>query len=81
MLSLCAWESLKVFLQEVIPEKNPVPGAVIAIQTFSDFLGFNPHCHIIVTDGCFYTKGMFRVAPPLEVKNWRPYSGIRFFPC
>ncbi len=27
-------------------EKNPVPGAVIAIQTFGDFHGFNPHCHI-----------------------------------
>jgi hypothetical protein len=32
----------------------PFPGAVIAIQTFGDFLGFNPHCHILVTDGCFY---------------------------
>jgi len=68
-LSLCAWESLKVFLQEVIPEKYPVPGAVIAIQTFGDLLGFNPHCHIMVTDGCFYGKGMFRVAPPLELKK------------
>ena len=32
--------------------------------------GFNPHCHILVTDGCFYgNKGMFRVAPPLELKK------------
>jgi len=30
-LSCCAWESLKVFLQEVVPEKEPIPGAVIAI--------------------------------------------------
>jgi hypothetical protein len=28
-------------------------GAVIAVQTFGGFLGFNPHCHILVTDGCF----------------------------
>jgi hypothetical protein len=42
----------------------------VAIQTFGDFLGFNPHCHILVTDGCFYgTRGMFRVAPPLELKK------------
>jgi hypothetical protein len=27
-----------------------VPGAVIAIQTFGDLLGFNPHCHILITD-------------------------------
>ena len=32
-------------------------------------LGFNPHCHILITDGCFYRKGMFRVAPPLELKK------------
>jgi hypothetical protein len=69
-LSRCAWESLKVFLREAVPEKDPVPGAVIAVQTFGDLIGHNPHCHILVTDGCFYgNKGMFRVAPPLELKK------------
>jgi len=69
-LSLCAWESLKVFLQEAVPENDPIPGAVIAMQTFGDFLVFNPHAHILVTDGCFYgNNGMFRVAPPLELKK------------
>jgi ribosomal protein S27E len=69
-LSRGAWESLKVFLQDAVPEDDPVPGAVIAMQTFGDFLGFNPHCHILVTDGCFYGDGgMFRVAPPLELKK------------
>jgi ribosomal protein S27E len=59
-LSRCQWR----------PENEPIPGAVIAMQTFGDFLGFNPHCHILVTDGCFYgEKGMFRVAPPLELKK------------
>ncbi|MCZ6479448.1 MAG: transposase [candidate division NC10 bacterium] len=37
-----------------------MPGAVITMQTFGDFLGFNPHCHILCTDGCFNGKGMFR---------------------
>jgi len=42
----------------------------VSSQTFGDSLGFNPHCYIIVTDGCFYgTKGMFRVAPPFEMKK------------
>ena len=69
-LSHSAWESLKVFLQEAVPQNDPIPGAVIAVQTFGDFLGFNPHCHILVTDGCFYgSRGMFRVAPPLELKK------------
>jgi hypothetical protein len=50
----------KVFLQEAVHENNPIPGAVIAIQSFGDFLGFNPPCHILVTDGCFYGNGMSR---------------------
>ena len=33
-------------------------------------LGYHSHTHILVTDGCFYgNKGMFRVAPPLELKK------------
>jgi hypothetical protein len=69
-LSRSAWESLKVFMQEAVPEKEPIPGAVIAVQTFGDFPGFNPHCHIPLTDGCFYgDKGMFLVAPPVELKK------------
>jgi len=69
-LSRCAWESLKVFMQQAVPEKEPIPGAAIAVQTFGDYLGFNPHCHILMTDGCFYgERGMFRVAPPLELKK------------
>ena len=80
-LSRCAWDSLKVFFQTIVPEEDAclrashrqaVPGAIIAIQTFGDFLGFNPHCHILCTDGGFYGQGlsactaqasMFRVAP------------------
>ena len=61
-LSRCAWESLEAVgtpCRKVSPD--PIPGAVIAMQTFGDFLGFNPHTHILVTDGCFYgSKGMFR---------------------
>lgn len=50
-------------------ELNPIPGTVIAIQSFGDFLGFNPHCHILVTDGYFYGNGLFRVSPPFELKK------------
>ncbi|MEK6655153.1 MAG: hypothetical protein AABY92_08410 [Thermodesulfobacteriota bacterium] len=69
-LSRCAWEALKIFLQEAVPKNDPTPGAVIDVQTFGDFLGFNLHCHILVTDGCFYGNGgMFRVVPPFELKK------------
>jgi len=45
-----------------------VPGAVIAIQTFGDFLGFNPHLHVLCSDGCFYGDGMFQVTPRSDTK-------------
>ena len=56
------------------PDRRPggerrIPCSVIAIQSFGDFLGFSPHCHILVKDGCFYGNDMFRVAFPLKLKK------------
>jgi len=68
-LSRCGWKSLKVFFQEAVPEEDAVPGAVIAIQSFGDFLGFNPHLHVLISDGCFYGNGMFKVAPSFDTKD------------
>ncbi|MGZ3596142.1 MAG: hypothetical protein ACXVAD_11270 [Syntrophales bacterium] len=39
-LSCYAWESLRMFLREAVPQKGAVPGAVIAVQTSGEFLGF-----------------------------------------
>ena len=68
-LSRCGWESLKAVFQETVPQDNAVPGAVIAVQTFGDFLGFNPHLHVLCSDGCFYGEGMFRVSPSFKLKD------------
>jgi len=68
-LSRCGWESLKAIFQETVPQDNAVPGAVIAVQTFGDFLGFNPHLHVLCSDGCFYGEGMFRVSPSFKLKD------------
>ena len=58
-LSLCAWRVLSEYLKASVSVDNPVPGCVIAVQTFGEFLNFNPHLHIIATDGCFYGDGEF----------------------
>ncbi len=68
-LGRCAWETLKEFFKEAVPEEDAVPGAVVAIHTFGDFLGWHPHLHVLCTDGCFYGNGMFRVAPLFEIKH------------
>ena len=73
-LSRCTWKSLKAFLEIAVLKQEATPGAVIAIQTFGDFLNFNPprrinpHCHVLCTDGAFYESGSFRVAPPLDTE-------------
>ena len=70
-LSRCAWEALRGFFREAVPQGDAMSGAVIAIQTFGDFLGFHPHCHVLCTDGCFYGKGVFRVVPRFDPKDLR----------
>ena len=67
-LSHCAWEALKEFYQMLVEDES-VPGASIAIQTFGDFLGFNPHTHVLISDGCFYGEGTFKVAPKFHLKD------------
>ena len=43
-----------------------MPGAVIAIQTFGGLLGYNPHLHVLITDGCFHPSGMLTVAQAID---------------
>ncbi|MBU0699054.1 MAG: transposase, partial [Proteobacteria bacterium] len=67
-LSRCGWEALKLYFKKAVKGQNAVPGAVIAIQTFGDFLGFNPHLHVLISDGCFHENGMFSVAPAIDTE-------------
>ena len=68
-LSRCGWEALKVFYTTGVSDEKVVPGAVVATQTFGDFLGFHPHLHILVSDGCFHKNGMFSVSPAVDTKS------------
>jgi len=49
-----------------VDSQNPV-------EIFGDFLGFNPHLHVLDSDGCFYgdgpAKAGFRVSPSFELKD------------
>jgi hypothetical protein len=56
-LSKCAWNILSDYLKQTVHDDQAVPAAVISVQTFGDFLNFNPHLHIIVADGCFSKDG------------------------
>jgi len=54
--------------KKAVTGKKSVPGAVIAIQSFGDFLGFHSHLHVLISDGCFHENGMFTVSPAIDTK-------------
>ncbi|MAF32740.1 MAG: hypothetical protein CL941_02075 [Desulfobacter sp.] len=67
-LNRCGWEALKTFYTTGVRDEKAVSGAVVATQPFGDFLGFHPHVHILVSDGCFHKNGMFFVSPAVDTK-------------
>jgi hypothetical protein len=60
-LSKCVNEVLSDYLKQTVTFENATPGIICAVQTFGDFLNFNPHLHIIATDGCFNKENDFMV--------------------
>src|SRR3989339_124787 len=68
-LSKCAWNVITAYLKSTVLDKDAVPGASIAVQTYGDFLNFNPHLHAIVSDGCFLKDGSFHTAPIFIIKD------------
>jgi hypothetical protein len=60
-LSRCVNDVLSNYLKEIVTFKNATPGIVCAVQTFGDFLNFNPHLHIVATDGCFNKNKDFMI--------------------
>ena len=80
-LSRCIWETLKIYYQHCHPGKKSIPGATIAIQTFGDFLGFNPHGHVLVTDGCFPNRAYLRLSRLLSSNIWKKSSDPKSLPC
>ena len=62
-LSKISWEVLKHYYQNTCRTSEGMPAAVAVIQTFGDFLRFNPHVHILASDGCFEKDGFFYASP------------------
>ena len=50
---------LALYYRNAVNKDNVIPVAATNIQTFGDFLGINPHLHILAADGGFGHSGMF----------------------
>ena len=73
-------EDLKVFFQETVPEEDAVPGAVIAIQSFGDFLDTILIFTFSVPMVVFMGMECSELRLVLRQSNWRRFSGTMSFP-
>jgi hypothetical protein len=48
---------------------NGVPGEVLTLHTFGDYLNFRPHIHAIATDGLFDRTGAFTPLPDAQLRQ------------
>jgi hypothetical protein len=67
-LAKCATTSLTTFFQTVLNKKYGIPGIALAIQSFGDYIRWNPHVHSLVADGLFTESGYFYVMPRVDLQ-------------
>ena len=48
-LAACAWRAIRLYFQVYYDDDPILPGAVGFIATAGEFLGWNPHLHILLT--------------------------------
>ncbi|MGM0366301.1 MAG: transposase [Actinomycetota bacterium] len=65
-LARISWETVKDYYTNTCRKEGAKPAAVSVIQTFGDFLSFNPHIHILAADGCFSPDSFF-YAPSINI--------------
>jgi len=65
-LSRISWEVIREYYISTCRKEDSKPAAVAVIQTFGDYLSFNPHMHILAADGCFSGDGFF-YAPSINI--------------
>ncbi|MBT8358850.1 MAG: transposase zinc-binding domain-containing protein, partial [Deltaproteobacteria bacterium] len=69
-LSQCDWKVLNLYLMQAAAYDDAKAVATVAVQSFYDFQNFNPHLHVLATDGCFYGNGSFKVCPTPQAKDF-----------
>ncbi|MBC8421353.1 MAG: transposase [Actinobacteria bacterium] len=65
-ISRISWETVKEYYRSTCRKEGANSAAVAVIQTFGDYLSYNPHVHILAADGCFSNDGFF-YAPSINI--------------
>jgi hypothetical protein len=56
------------YLRATLDLPEGLPGIVMAIHTFGEYLDFHPHLHALVADSLFVRSGLFHVLPDVTLK-------------
>ena len=68
-LCRCAWDSLTIFLHEVLDHRDVFPGGILVPQTFGGMANWNPHVHALITDTCWDRKGNLLPMPDMDIAD------------
>ncbi len=63
-----AHECLVEHMRTTLALPDALPGAVMTIHTFGEYLDFHPHLHALVADGLSVRSGLFYVLPDVSLK-------------
>ncbi|MEI8353046.1 MAG: transposase [Lentisphaerota bacterium] len=63
-----AHESLLEYMQTALDLPDGLPGIVMCIHTFGEYLDFHPHLHALLADGLFMRDGLFHVMPEVDIQ-------------
>jgi hypothetical protein len=63
-----AQQCLREFLRTTLDLPDGLPGVVMTIHSFGEYLDFHPHLHALVADGLFARSGLFYVLPEVSLK-------------
>jgi len=63
-----AHECLVEYMRTTVGLPDGLPGIVMAIHTFGEYMDFHPHLHALVADGLFIRDGLFHVMPQVSLE-------------
>ncbi len=63
-----AHQCLLEFMQTTLGLPGGIPGIVMTIHTFGEYLDFHPHLHMLLADGLFVGSGLFYLLPDVSLK-------------
>ena len=55
-------------MQTTLGLPGGIPGIVMTIHTFGEYLDFHPHLHMLLADGLFVRSGLFYLLPEVSLK-------------